>query len=165
MELIIGASGFIGKALHRMLPDAICTSRKPGAEHYLDLLDITEMPECQVCYLCAGANGAKTCAGSQDAFRVNVDAPIAMAHEVGRSMQFLVYISSMSVEWNEGAYTRQKLAAEMVLRTMPGVGIVRAGRVVQSNVDSLCETMIRVGRERINGITRWGSDEIAYQKG
>lgn len=163
-ELIIGSTGFIGSALHRVLPDAIGTSRKRGADKYLDLLDITALPECEVCYLCAGANGAKRCEGSQDAFRVNVDAPISLAREVGRSIGFLVYISSMSVEWQDGAYQRQKLAVECVLRAIPGVGIVRAGRVLKSNVDDLCDTLIRVGRERIDGVTRWGNDDIAYQK-
>lgn len=166
-ELIIGGAGFIGTAMRRLLPDARFTSRQHIDERYaLDLRNFgaDDVPACDVAYLCAGANGAKACEGSQDAFRANVDGPIELARIIGARGGFLVVISSMSVEWLDTAYQRQKLAAECVLRTLPAVGIVRAGRVVGANVDELCGTLIRVGRNRVAGVMRWGSDEIAYQK-
>ena len=166
-ELVIGSDGFIGARLMAMAQCEGTTRRsktKPEKLHF-DLLDMPPQSKWadkyHVYYLCAGANGAKRCEGSQNAFVANVDAPIAIAKAV---KGFVVYVSSMSVEWMDGAYQRQKLAAETVLRTMPNVGIVRAGRVVNSNVDDLCKALLEVGRGRLTGVTRWGTDEIAYQK-
>jgi nucleoside-diphosphate-sugar epimerase len=164
-ELIIGGDGFIGTALRRSLPEAVATTRRRDmVGPFLDLLEVRAVPACDVAYLCAGANGAKACEGSQAAFRVNVDAPIEIARLVAAGGGFTVFVSSMSVEWLSTAYQRHKLAAEGALRAMPAVGIVRAGRVVKTNLDELCETLIHVGRNRVAGVTRWGSDELAYQK-
>lgn len=165
-ELIIGGSGFIGGALRRHLPPAtLWTSHRHGvAPILLDLRDVRFVPPGDVVYLCGGANGAKPCEGSQDAFRTNVDGPIEVARIVTARGGFMVWISSMSIEWGSMGYQRQKLAAESVLRLMPSVGVVRAGRVTKDNLDDLCATLIRVGRERVTGLTRWGTDEIAYAK-
>lgn len=131
---------------------------------WLDLGDVLDVPECDVAYICGGANGAKRCEGNQASFRMNVDGPIEIARLMAARGGFTVWIGSMSVEWMDGAYQRQKLAAETILRTMPGVAVVRAGRVVKDNVHDLCYTLMRVGRTRKAGLTRWGSDDIAYQK-
>lgn len=169
-ELVIGATGFIGACLRTHLSitgaDVTGTARRAGdQEHALDLLDFEDVPPGDIVYLCAGANGAKACEGSQDAFRVNVDATIRIAQAVARRGGFTVWISSMSVEWLDTAYQRQKLAAESVLRVLPSVGVVRAGRVLADNVHELCVEMARVGRARVEGVTRWGNDEVAYRKG
>lgn len=163
-ELIIGASGFIGGTLAGMVPGALISSSRRGNALLLDLRDVRDVPECDIAYICGGANGAKTCEGSTDAFRINVDGAIDVARIVSGRGGFAVYISSMTVEWAPTAYARQKLAAETALRTMRGVGVVRSGRVVKDNVADLCETLIHVGRARVEGLTRWGSDDIAYQK-
>lgn len=163
-ELVIGATGFIGAALMAKLPGAEGTARRPGATHVLDLLGPIDLPAADVIYVCAGANGAKACEGNQEAFRVNVDAPIEIAREAQLFRGHVVWISSMSVEWLSTAYQRQKLAAEGVLRLMPNVSVVRAGRVVKTNVDDLCDAMIAAGRSRRPGLVRWGNDELAYQK-
>ena len=161
---MIGASGFIGRALVEMAPEAVTAGRGPENDLYMDLRTVRDVPPCEVAYICAGANGARVCEGNQDAFLANVDGPIEVARIVGSRGGFTVWISSMSVEWGAGAYQRQKLAAETVLRNMRGVGIVRAGRVTRDNVKDLCAALLRVGRGRLGGVTRWGTDEIAYQK-
>lgn len=165
-ELIVGAGGFIGGQLAKRCPDATTTCRRPGCDLVLDILNYVELPECDVMYLCAGVNGAWNCeVRPQEAFAANVDAPINIARQIEASGAFMVSISSMSVEWTGGTkYQQQKLAAESVLRTMPSVGVVRAGRVTPDNVGSLCDAILRVGRGRLTGVTRWGTDEIAYQK-
>lgn len=160
-ELIVGSSGKIGAALARKIPEARTTTRKE-----LDLLKLEEADsaifDVDVIYLCAGANGAYRCEGKPESFTVNVDAPVAIARLADSYGAFLVYIGSQSVEWQDGAYPRQKLAAECQLSGLDHVAIVRAGRVLDSNVDDLCETMMRVGRDRIAGVTRWGSDDTTY---
>jgi nucleoside-diphosphate-sugar epimerase len=164
-ELVIGADGFIGSRLVEMCA-CVGTSRRPGTKHLHFDMSVPRaiLIPADIVYVCAGANGAKRCEGNQDAFRVNVDAPIEIANEVAKAKGFMVWISSMSVEWLDGAYQRQKLAAEMVLRSMPHVGVVRAGRVTRDNRDDLCELLVAVGRNKVSGLTRWGTDEIAYAK-
>mgnify|MGYP001581889835 CR=1 FL=1 len=165
-EIVIGATGFIGSALLRNLgPTARGTARRQlDGCSALDLLRFVpnDIPVAEILYLCAGANGAKACEGSQDAFRMNVDAPIQIARIAAARGHFMVFISSMSVEWLSTGYQRQKLAAEGVLRTMDNVGVVRAGRVLAGNVDELCAVMMSVGRTRTAGVIRWGNDDIAY---
>lgn len=128
------------------------------------MLDFKDVPEADTVYVCAGANGAKRCEGVQESFRVNVDAPVEIARIVGARGGFTVCVTSMSVEWLDGAYQRQKLAAESMLRVMPSVGIVRAGRVTKENVGELCVAIASVGRLKRTGVTRWGSDDISYTK-
>lgn len=160
IEAVLGASGYIGRHLAAALPDALRWTRAD-----IDLRRIPPpVPACDILYLCAGANGAKACEGNQDSFIVNVDAPIVLAEKMAARGGFMVFISSMSIEWLDTAYQRQKLAAETVLRTMPNVGIVRSGRVVDGNINHLCDLMILTGRGRIPGVVRWGNDEIAYRR-
>lgn len=165
MELVIGADGFIGSRLVEMCA-CVGTSRRPGTKHlHFDLMtEKAVVPTSDIVYICAGANGAKRCEGVQESYRINVDAPIEIAQQVSRYGGFTVWVSSMSVEWMDGAYQRQKRATEGVLRVIPNTAIVRAGRVTRDNLDSLCEHMMAVGRNRFSGLTRWGTDEIAYNK-
>lgn len=165
-ELVIGGDGFIGSCLVR-LAYAVGTSRRKGrGEPHLDLLAIDEakLPEARIVYLCAGVNGAMACEGSPQAYRVNVDAPIRLAQHYTRSGAFFVWISSTAVEWSGTAYARHKLTAETALRLLPGVGIVRPGRVLASNVEDLCWTMIGIGRHRREGITLWRTEEPGYAR-
>lgn len=178
-EIIVGADGFIGSNLAQLVPEAICTTRKPaewGAysgpggssdapkrRFQLDLLALDTPPAGDLVWLCAGVNGQKRCEGNPESHHVNVDATIRLAKLYVEQGAFVVWISSRSLEWCASAYSRQKAMAETVLTTMP-VGIVRAGRVTPANVLDLCATLIRVGRARAPGLTVWGTDDISYQK-
>jgi nucleoside-diphosphate-sugar epimerase len=164
VELIVGMDGFIGRNLCRHLPEAIRTTRRAhGGGYEFDLLKQGPLPEADIVYLCAGVNGNLTCAQApQISYRANVDGTIYVA-EYYRDRAFVVWISSTTVEWLTEHYGRQKRAAECYLRTLPHVGMVRAGRVLQSNVDDLCRTMIEIGREKRRGIQLWGEDEKPYQ--
>lgn len=163
LNLVLGADGYIGNHLRNRLC-CFGTSRRPSSNlRHFDALNPNWDKLCgfDVIYVCLAANGAKNCEGSQDSFRVNVDFPIELAV---RKPAFIVWLGSQSVEWMDGAYPRQKLACETVLRTMPWVGIVRSGRVLNTQIDDLCSEIIRVGTNRIGGVTRWGSDDTAYEK-
>ena len=167
-RLVLGADGFVGKTLHNRLRCFGTTRRSfssgwDGQLVRFDCLkpDWAVLDGYDVIYVCAAANGARACEGVQESFWVNVDFPIELAR---RHPAFIVWVSSMSVEWMDGAYTRQKLACESVLRVMPSVGVVRAGRVLKSNVEDLCKTMVEVGEERREGVTRWGDETSVYEK-
>lgn len=166
-ELIIGMDGFIGRNLCQHLSEAGRTTRRNAVletAHYFDLVRQGPLPNADVVYLCAGINGTLTCAQNpQHSWRVNVDGTIYVAEHYRSIGGFVVWISSTTVEWLDEHYGRQKRAAEAHLRTMPNVGMVRAGRVLQSNVNDLCRLMISIGRERRRCIVLWGEDEKPYQ--
>lgn len=164
MELVIGAEGYIGSRLLSLLgPYALGTTRRSHPYFsYLDMEKIGSLPLADIVYICAGVNGAMPCEGNSRAYRINVDATIRLAQHYAKS-GFVVWISSTTVEWSNSAYARMKQVTEGILRVMPNVGVVRAGRVVNSNIDDLCKTMIEVGRSRIEGVTLWG-EEVPYDK-
>jgi dTDP-4-dehydrorhamnose reductase len=165
-ELIIGQDGFIGRNLCRHLPDARRTTRRNAAmetAEYFDLAKRGPLPDADIVYLCAGVNGTQICANDpQRSYRVNVDGTIYVAEHY-RGKAFVVWISSTTVEWLTEHYGRQKRIAECHLRMLSHVGVVRAGRVLQSNVDDLCKLMISMGRENRRGVVIWGEDEKPYQ--
>jgi dTDP-4-dehydrorhamnose reductase len=112
-----------------------------------------------VVYLCAGVNGFQRCEQDRTAYRANVDGTLAVAALARRAGAFLVWVSSDCVEWSASAYARQKSLVEVYLMAAGGAGIVRAARVTDANLDALCATLIRVGRGRLVGLTRWdGAD-------
>lgn len=168
IEAIIGADGFIGSALALKLPDAIRTTRRFQPEQGrwpFDLMVGGDLPVCDVAYLCAGINGNLICARfPQESWRTNVDGTIHVAEHFAWHGAFLVWISSTTVEWSTDIYGTQRRITEGILRTMPHVGIIRAGRVTRENVSDLCGEMIRIGRNRIRGVTLWGEDEKPYAK-
>lgn len=165
-ELVIGSTGFVGSNLCRHLPAAAHTARRPQemeTSYHFDLLSQGPLPFADIVYLCAGVNGTLTCANDpQRSWRVNVDGTIYVAEHYNAEGAFLVWISSTTVEWLSEHYGRQKRAAEAHLRAMPNVGIVRAGRVMKSNVDDLCRTMIKIGHNKERGLWLWGEDEKPY---
>jgi len=167
-ELVVGADGFIGSKLQQEL-NCEGTSRKNPLyhqNHYLDLSNFQEsdLPRADVVYLCFGVNGSLTCAQNpQESFRINVDSTIKLAKHYSKS-SFVVWIGSTTVEWSTDHYARQKLTTETVLRTLPNVSIVRAGRVTKENLDDLIYTLKGLGRNKIPGVKLWGEDEKPYVK-
>ena len=181
-ELIIGGDGRVGMALRRHLPAAEWTTRRRQgpqspqdevdqysramgtlpAKYHFDLLERGPLPAADIVYICAGVNGALTCSqNAQISYRTNVDGTIYVAEHY-RDKAFVVWVSSTTVEWQMEHYGHQKRITETVLRAMPHGGIVRAGRVLQPEIDDLCRMMIRVGRERDRNIVLWNEDEKPY---
>jgi dTDP-4-dehydrorhamnose reductase len=163
-ELVIGGEGYIGSRLLKMIPGASATTRRSHLwMSFMDLANVGSFPLADIVYICAGVNGAMACEGNSKAYRVNVDGTVKLAQHYSKT-GFVVWISSTTVEWSNSAYARMKQVTEGILRVMPNVGIVRAGRVVNSNVEDLCKTLIDVGRGKITGVTLWGEDEKPYDR-
>lgn len=162
--LVIGGDGFIGSALVRSLIDKatfelIVTSRRqnlPRGWFYLNLehaIDI--LPFHDVCFIVAAVNGFQGCEGNPISYRVNVDAPIAIAKQSCLRRGFPVFISSDSVEWcGTTAYARQKALAEIGV-TMCNGAIVRSCRITAANLERFIEFLISVGINRVPGIFRF----------
>lgn len=170
-ELIIGATGYIGRALRAHLPDAdiavrhteLLTGLARGLLYPFDMLRPIPFADADVVYLCAGINGNLNCSmDPRTSYKVNVDGTIWVAEWCRDHGVFLVWISSTTVMWLNEHYGQQKRIAETYLRAMPNVGIVRAGRVLDSNVDDLCRIMIDLGRNKKRELVLWQEDESPY---
>jgi nucleoside-diphosphate-sugar epimerase len=163
MELIIGGDGFLGSHLRKWLPEALVTTRGHAVHHHLDLLNPGEVPQCDIAYFCASINGFQPCQGNVYAYRTNVDGTLAVCRKLLKQGSFVVWISSCAVEWSIGhSYALQKQLVEIALQMQPNCAVVRSGRILPSNVDDLCKTVIKVGHERIEGVTLWGINEPPY---
>ncbi len=154
-ELVIGMDGYIGRHLCARLPEAKRTTRREvgaGDPYYFDLGKQGMLPHADIVYICAGVNGTETCARDpQRNYRINVDGTIYVCEHY-RDAAFVVWISSTTVEWLLDHYGQQKRIVENHLRTLPHVGMVRAGRIDNRNVKELCELMIDIGRNCRRGI-------------
>lgn len=161
---MIGCTGFIGSRLMRLSGAEGACRGNPiyHSYHVVDLINPVDLPDADIVYLCAGVNGQPRCEGNPVAYKTNVDGTIGITRSYVNRGSFVVWISSSTVQWANSQYSRMKALVETVFITMPNVGIVRAGRVLDSNVNDLCKTMIQVGRGRVQGLTCWG-DELEYR--
>lgn len=153
-SLIVGCEGLLGAALMAILDSAIGTSRRLNEHFHLDLSKpIPELPECNVVYLTAAIKGFEPCEGKPLTWRVNADAPIAIALQL-KDTAFPVFISTDAVEWSAAAYSRQKAYVEPVI-LMLGGAVIRPGRFDKSNVEGLAKFTENIGRNRLSGVHKW----------
>lgn len=165
-ELIVGCQGYVGKRLLELTNGEGASHGNPIYHHH-HLIDLRvpldhPLPDADVVYICAAINGAMKCEGNAQSYRVNVDGTFALANEYRKRGSFVVWVSSRSLEWSTSAYAMQKRQGEALLTPL-GVGIVRAGRVTDGNLDDLCGALMTVGRNKVSGLTVWGTDDVAYR--
>lgn len=151
MNLIIGATGILGSAIHKLLPSAYVP---PRMEY-----DLTNDPAClpsvDVAYLCAGTKGHQACEGNEAVFQADVDGNIRLARYLLRRDTFVVFVSSDAVQWGNSAYSRNRLIVEMALVMWPHVAIVRPGRFDEKNVAALAKRCVDIGGARLEGVHYW----------
>jgi dTDP-4-dehydrorhamnose reductase len=175
MHLVIGGRGLIGTAvvaeLDRRKLDYRFTTRNQGRlwdkEIFLDLEMVSNsynvknnyLPNLDglgdVLYLIAAMPGLYQCEGNRTSYRVNADAPVALARRYKTS--FVVFISSDAVE-NAGLvnYARAKARVENYIDTIDGA-IIRPSKVTAETAASLAGVAVHVGMNRISGVTHWPS--------
>ena len=151
-SIIVGASGILGAALHRRIGGI---GMRRGD---YDLKgDPIALPGADLIYIVASKTKFRDCELDEDAWAVNVDGPMKLAHRFKDS--FIVYISSEAAEWSgRTAYGDQKRYAELGLRTVvpyENLCIVRPKKLTPVRIELLCEFLERVGRERLCGIHRF----------
>lgn len=158
--LIVGMDGFIGSRLFAWMSagvgmEVFGTSRR-GNGIGLDLLNLEPVleyiPSCDVVYLCAGMSRFIDCESQPEAYRVNVDAQIAIA----RCWPWkVVFLSSDAVERAlHTNYGMQKALCEMGLRAVCYPVIVRLAKVTHENIGSACEFLANAANFK-HGIYRW----------
>ncbi len=136
--LVIGGTSFIGSSLITWLRsrnyDVDYTTRAT-----LDLLAVPEkLGTYDVVYVCAAKTRLIDCEDDPTAYRINVDAPAAIARAAG--MAKIVMLSTEAVERAiHLAYSMQKALCEISLRTVCDPVIVRLSKVAPDNLDACCD--------------------------
>src|SRR5258706_10158943 len=109
-----------------------------------------------VVYIVAAMSKFRDCELNEDAWSINVDGPVRVAHHFKTS--FIVYISSEAAEWGRTSYGIQKAHAELGLLAVCGydrLAIVRPTKIVPSKLNALCEGLEKIGKERLCGVHRF----------
>lgn len=155
VNLIIGGSGLLGKAL-RLRLDCVAPSR---SEFDLRGGDLSVLPDCDTAYLCAGIRYFQKCEGSASVFQADVDGNLRVARHFLKRGTFVVFVSSDAVEnMAHTAYGRNRLLVEMSLIMQPNVAIIRASRFTEETVGKLADFIIGVGRTQ--GLHYWRDDGL-----
>ncbi len=136
--LVIGGTSFIGSSLVPALRgcghDTDYTTRAT-----LDLLAVPEkLGAYDVVFICAAKTRLIECEDDATAYRINVDAPVAIARAV-----YPAKIIMLSTEAVERAlhlnYSMQKALVEIALRTVCDPVIVRLSKVAPETLDDCCD--------------------------
>ena len=154
--LVTGAGGFIGGALVKTLQeldqDVMGTTRE-----VLDLLalgDLSRFGHQDVVYLCGGKTRFIDCESDPTAYRINVDAQLAIArHFLGAK---IIYLSSEAVE--RGLHTNYGMHKALVETALWGICSPRIARICQKvttyNLQSCCDWLSELPRKP-PGVYRW----------
>jgi nucleoside-diphosphate-sugar epimerase len=149
--IVIGGDGFIGSRLAAMLAEhgheVTRTSRRTDDEGaiYLDMLDPGYLPECDVAFICAAVTRFIDCEQQPESYRVNVDAPVAIADALEARRSLVVYLSSEAVEKAlHTAYGLQKALTEAALAGIGNAIVARLGKTTEENVGGVCEALINL---------------------
>lgn len=169
--LVVGGDGFLGSELVSALQDrdhdVVHTTRRqhgPANSVFLDLSTplfasgLNEvLPFIDVMYLVAAVPSFVRCEKEpSETWRVNVDAPIDLAHCATSTGIFTVFVSSDAVEFcGATEYGRQKTVAETAIRMLPNAAIFRPSRIAPERVAEIAMKMVEIGEHRLCGLYRW----------
>lgn len=162
--LVVGGDGLIGSALVSELltrgVDVVATTRRAdrlrNGRCFLDLAHaIDDLPVTEFVFLVAAMPKVFDCQGSELAWRVNADAPIAIAQAVAGHGTHVVFVSSDSIHrFGSCDYARAKLHVEGVLQAMRAT-IVRPAPVARDRAHECAAFIADVGLARLTGVQRW----------
>ena len=139
----------LGGALMKVVPEAVAFRGR------LEQMNAPVYPY-DLAFLCAGTKGFAACEGNTEAFRADVDGNIFLARHLLKLGTFVVFVSTDAVEVAlNGAYARNRMLVELAIGGLPNVAIFRPGKFDEHNVKTCAQTLARVGRDRVEGLTRW----------
>ena len=166
MWVLIGRDGKLGFALYHHLKSTLKTIKIAGTSRYLrskyyfDMKDPPDdLPLGEVVFIVAAKTKFTDCELHKDAWSINVDAPIRIAHHYSHHHAFVIYISSEAVEWSgHTAYGDQKRAAEAGIRAVvpyERLAIVRPDKLTEDGMFELCKLLEKIAKEKIGGVYRF----------
>ena len=122
----------------------------------LDLLepgDLSRFGHQDIVYLCAAKTRFLDCEADPTAYRINVDAQIALARHWGHER--IVYLSSEAVEMAlHTAYGMHKALCEMGLWGVTSPRIARLSKVTTDRLQACCDWLAELPRKP-PGVYRW----------
>src|SRR5262249_53999947 len=135
-----------------------------------DMLEPKPLPETKVVYICAAMTRFVDCEDNRLAYRINVDAPIAIAEMaqdqgdwmVGKTEAKVIYLSSEAVErCLHTNYGQHKALAEIGLRAVCRPVIVRLSKV--DDIED-CARFLASLADAEPGIYQWSSPTKTERK-
>jgi len=143
MRILIIGSGYLGKRCHESWGDSVLTDKKIATKQ--DVLDLIEEHQPDVILNAAGVVGKPNvdwCETHQvETIEGNTILPLIIAEACQEKNIYLLHMGTGCIfygtnptgqPWNEGdyanpvaVYTRAKYSADLVLETLPNVGIAR----------------------------------------
>lgn len=138
--LILGANGYIGQALAEVMEEMGCDVSALSKQDFDVTGEIPSFRSHDAVFMCAGMSKFIECEEDRAAYRVNVDAPLAIA----RCSNKLVYLSSDVVERAlHTGYGLQKALAEVGLLAMGNTVVARiCKRVNRANIAAVCKALV-----------------------
>lgn len=168
--LIVGGDSKLGLALSLVMKsrnmEYLCTTRRsllihPEGGHMVrfDMMspDTLSVPAVDVVFILAAITKVVDCeADPVTAWRINADAPVAIARQFASLDSHIVFLSSDAVERAPNlVYSRAKAYAELALMPM-GASIVRSSMLGTAiRFDALSVELLNIARYRTKGVIRW----------
>lgn len=167
--IVVGGRGLLGTALvselrrlEELNPSydvAVTTRTGLGVRSALDLSKEYPRLPCEyaggVVFLVAAITSLGAAESDPVAWRVNADAPAALALEAAKAKMFPIFVSSDAVErFPHMAYSKQKAYAETIVLGCGGA-VVRPTRIPRERVGQLVQYLIGLAEGRHAGLHRW----------
>jgi nucleoside-diphosphate-sugar epimerase len=172
--LVIGGDSKLGHALHVRLHErghkvVVTTRRRHESDHlapgcvYLDMLDprLPEFPddvglETWTVFIMAAITGVVPGERHPDAWRVNAEAPVALALQAYQRGWRVVFMSSGTVEMAQHtASAHQKTYVEGVVHMIGGLVVRPLPTVPPEKYDEVADLMIDSAEPWRTGVVRW----------
>lgn len=174
--LVIGGDSKLGRALVGRLQErgheVVATTRHEPVGIgcvYLDMLD-PKLPEVfdgyrPVVYIMAAITGVVAAEAHPDAWRVNAEAPVALAIAAHSRGWPVVFMSSGTVERAQHtASARQKSYAEAVVHMLGGCVVRPLPVVPPEKYAEIADLLVDIGEQRRIGLVRWVEFKISEEE-
>lgn len=164
--LVVGGDSKLGRALCERLSarghDVVRTSRRlvssaPGWV-YLDMLDpkLPHSDKMVTVYIMAAITGVVPAESHPDAWRVNAEAPVAIALAASKHGWRTVFMSSGTVERAQHtASAAQKRYVEAIVHALGGCVVRPLPTVPAEKYDEVADLLVDVGEQQRTGVVRW----------
>lgn len=169
--LVVGGDGKLGAVLCDHLEakghDVVRTTRRRERvdEHdgifFLDLADdcvLLTYGLYDIVYLMAAITGVVPAETHPDAWRVNAEAPVALARQASSRGAHVVFMSSGTVERApHTASAMQKSYADLAVTLLGGCVVRPLPVVPPEKYGEVADLLVSVGERRTRGTVRWGA--------
>lgn len=172
--LVVGGDSKLGRALcDRLLArghEVVKTTRRNNPDAPVrreetivdfDMLDPQQLPveddgTPYVLYIMAAITGIAPASSHPDAWRVNAEAPVALAMQAKERGWHVVFMSSGAVERaQETASARQKAYADLAVLMMGGCVVRPLPTVPPEKYNEVADLLVDIGVTRRAGLVRW----------